>query len=139
MNKLTLLIFLAVLSTQASVLFSVTHAKGPDSVKVLTEVRKEQLIHMVKQDCGSCHGMSLKGGLGPTLLPEDVKDKPLLFLQNTILYGRSGTAMPPWKTILTEQEVLWISQGLQRGTFIKKNGANKQNNEQIAQGNDHEK
>ncbi|MCO4798555.1 MAG: cytochrome c [Colwelliaceae bacterium] len=70
---------------------------------------------MVKQDCGSCHGMTLKGGLGPALLPENVKDKPILFLQNTILYGRPGTAMPPWKTILTEQETLWIAKQLQQG------------------------
>jgi cytochrome c55X len=77
--------------------------------------RKQQLIHLVKQDCGSCHGMTLKGGLGPALLPENVKDKPILFLQNTILYGRPGTAMPPWKTILTEQETLWIAKQLQQG------------------------
>jgi cytochrome c55X len=139
MNKLTSLIFLAVLSTQAFFFSSVTQAKEPQISKELTEQRKEQLIHMVKQDCGSCHGMTLKGGLGPALLPEDVKDKPLLFLQNTILYGRTGTAMPPWKTILTEQEVLWISQGLQQGAYINDKGTNKQNNEQKVQGNAHEK
>lgn len=84
-------------------------------IKPLNTQRKIQLIHMVKQDCGSCHGMTLKGGLGPALLPENVKDKPLKFLQNTILYGRPGTAMPPWKNILTEQESLWISKQLQQG------------------------
>ncbi len=139
MNKLTLLIFLAGLLTQTFVFSSVTQAKEPQLVKVLTQQRKEQLAHMVKQDCGSCHGMTLKGGLGPTLLPEDVKDKPLLFLKNTILYGRAGTAMPPWNAILTEQEVLWISQGLQQGSYIENKGFNKQNNEQKVQGMDHEK
>lgn len=81
----------------------------------LTLKRKQQLTHLVKQDCGSCHGMTLKGGLGPALLPENIKDKPMLFLQNTILYGRPGTAMPPWKSLLTEQESLWISQQLKKG------------------------
>ena len=83
--------------------------------KSLSNQRKSELTHMVKQDCGSCHGMTLKGGLGPALLPENLEGKPLLFLQNTILYGRAGTAMPPWKTLLTEQEVLWISQQLKAG------------------------
>jgi len=122
MNKLTLLISLVMLSTQA--LFFLPTAQGKEAKpflelsKGLSEQRKVQLVHMVKQDCGSCHGMTLKGGLGPALLPEDVKEKPLIFLQNTILYGRAGTAMPPWKTILTKQEIQWISQGLQQGAFI---------------------
>ena len=85
----------------------------------LSDKRKAQLNHIVKQDCGSCHGMTLKGGLGPALLPEDIQDKPILFLQNTILYGRTGTAMPPWKTLLTEQEALWISQQLKMGNIVK--------------------
>lgn len=122
MNKLTMLISITVLSSQAFLFSSPGQANEQTltQAKPLTEQRQSQLIHMVKQDCGSCHGMTLKGGLGPALLPEDVKDKPLLFLQNTIIYGRHGTAMPPWKTILTEQEAQWISQGLQQGTFTDK-------------------
>jgi cytochrome c55X len=81
----------------------------------LTPDRKTQLIHMVKQDCGSCHGMTLKGGLGPTLLPRAMKKLPQAVIKNTILFGRPGTAMPEWKSILTEQEALWISQQLQQG------------------------
>jgi cytochrome c55X len=146
MNKLTLLISFAVLSTQVSVSSSFAQANELQPTKLqkaatLTEQRKAQLVHMVKQDCGSCHGMTLKGGLGPALLPENVKDKPLLFIQNTILYGRPGTAMPPWTSILTKQEVLWISQGLQQGTYLKVKSLeknNEQNNEQKSQGNNHD-
>ncbi len=90
------------------------------SVGSLDDKRKKQLVHMVKQDCGSCHGMTLKGGLGPALLPEDIKNKPILLLKNTILFGRPGTAMPPWQTILTEKEALWISQQLQQGISDEK-------------------
>lgn len=86
----------------------------------LSDVRQEQLIHLVKQDCGSCHGMTLNGGLGPALLVDDLQDKPLLFIQNTILYGRAGTAMPPWKTLLTEQEALWIANQLKLGNIHNK-------------------
>lgn len=96
----TLLVFNSGFSTQAA---------------ELTSEREAQLIHMVKQDCGSCHGMTLKGGLGPTLLPTAMKKLPQAVIKNTILFGRPGTAMPPWKSILTEQEALWISQQLQQG------------------------
>jgi len=85
----------------------------------LSDTRKAQLNHIVKQDCGSCHGMTLKGGLGPALLVENLQGKPILFIKNTILYGREGTAMPPWKTLLTEQEALWISQQLKAGKIVK--------------------
>lgn len=89
------------------------------SETTLSEPRKKQLTHIVKQDCGSCHGMTLKGGLGPALLPEHLEGKPMLFIQNTILYGRKGTAMPPWESLLTEQEVLWISQQLKAGKITQ--------------------
>ena len=85
----------------------------------LSDTRKAQLNHIVKQDCGSCHGMTLKGGLGPALLVENLQGKPILFIKNTILYGREGTAMPPWKTLLTAQEALWISQQLKAGKIVK--------------------
>jgi cytochrome c55X len=86
----------------------------------LSNARQNELTHIVKQDCGSCHGMTLKGGLGPALLVENLQDKPILFIQNTILYGRAGTAMPPWKTLLTEQEALWIAEQLKQGNITNK-------------------
>ncbi len=98
-------------------LFSVSPAQATEAD--LSPERKSQLNHIVKQDCGSCHGMTLNGGLGPALLPEDLEGKPVPFLQHTILYGRAGTAMPPWKTLLTEQEALWISQQLKAGKITK--------------------
>ena len=87
--------------------------------KELSQARKNQLNHIVKQDCGSCHGMTLKGGLGPALLPENLAGKSVLFLQHSILYGRTGTAMPPWRSLLTEQEALWVSQQLKAGEIVK--------------------
>lgn len=70
--------------------------------------RQTELIRMVRQDCGSCHGMSLKGGLGSPLLPEALRDKPVEGLVATVMQGRPGTAMPPWNAIITEQEAEWI-------------------------------
>ena len=77
--------------------------------------RRAELITLVRQDCGSCHGMTLKGGLGPALLPDALKDKPSESLQATILQGRPGTAMPPWQRFLNEAEAVWIVAQLKKG------------------------
>jgi len=77
--------------------------------------RAAQLVRMVRQDCGSCHGMRLTGGLGPALTPEALHDKPADSLAATIRHGRNGTAMPPWRPFVTEAEVAWIVEQLRRG------------------------
>lgn len=70
--------------------------------------RQRELIHLVRQDCGSCHGMTLQGGLGPALLPSALADKPAQSLVATILGGRAGTPMPPWHGFLAEDDAKWI-------------------------------
>lgn len=77
--------------------------------------RGRELVRLVRQDCGSCHGLTLRGGLGPALLPEALRDKPPAGLKYTILLGRPGTAMPPWQTFLSEAETDWIVTQLLRG------------------------
>jgi cytochrome c55X len=78
-------------------------------------VRQKELVRMVRQDCGSCHGMTLQGGLGPALLPDTLRDKPPEGLAATIYYGRPGTPMPPWKSFLSESEADWIVNKLMSG------------------------
>ena len=70
--------------------------------------RQKELVRLVRQDCGSCHGMTLQGGLGPALLPATSKVKPAEGLAATIYYGRPGTPMPPWKQFVSEAEASWI-------------------------------
>lgn len=77
--------------------------------------RGRELIRLVRQDCGSCHGLTLRGGLGPALLPENLSARPLPALKYTILFGRPGTAMPPWQPFMTEAEAEWIVVQLLRG------------------------
>lgn len=77
--------------------------------------RETQLIRLVRQDCGSCHGMRLTGGLGPALTPASLKDKPADVLIGTILHGRPGTAMPPWNRFVSESEAAWIVDALHQG------------------------
>ena len=77
--------------------------------------RQAELKYLLDQDCGSCHGMTRKGGLGPPLLPKDLEGKPDGLLIATILDGRPGTAMPPWRGQLTEAEATWLIEELRRG------------------------
>jgi len=77
--------------------------------------RRAQLVEMVRQDCGSCHGMTLKGGLGPPLLPAALADKPDASLEAVILDGRPGTPMPPWRAFISEDEARWIVESLKQG------------------------
>lgn len=70
--------------------------------------RQTELKHLVKHDCGSCHGMTLKGGLGPSLLIKDLSQKSYRYLFNTIYYGREQLAMPAWKDQLSEADINWV-------------------------------
>ena len=70
--------------------------------------RQRELLVLLKQDCGSCHGMRLTGGLGPALTPEALRTKPAESLAATIVYGRTGTAMPPWRRFMSEAEASWL-------------------------------
>jgi cytochrome c55X len=80
-----------------------------------TSVRQAELRHLLKNDCGACHGLTLKGGMGPALLPDNLQGKPDEFLINTILQGRKGTAMPPWKAFMNADDALWLVQQLRKG------------------------
>ena len=70
--------------------------------------RQRELLVLLKQDCGSCHGMRLTGGLGPALTPEALRTKPAESLAATIVHGRPGTAMPPWRRFMSEAEAQWL-------------------------------
>lgn len=80
-----------------------------------TERRRAQLVDLVRQDCGSCHGLTLKGGLGPSLEPHALAGKDGEFLSYVILHGRRGTPMPPWREHLSEAEARWIAENLKKG------------------------
>ncbi len=75
----------------------------------------DRLLRLVHQDCGSCHGMTLKGGLGPDLRRETLADWDAEGLAWVILDGVPGTAMPPWRGLVTEAEARWIADYLLTG------------------------
>lgn len=77
--------------------------------------RQGQLLHLLKQDCGSCHGLTMKGGLGPALTPAALQGKADDLLAETILGGRPGTPMPPWAFEIKPEEALWLIHRLRTG------------------------
>ena len=101
--------FLGVLLPILTACFAATAMAEPSAA------RQKELVHLVRQDCGSCHGLSLQGGLGPPLLPATLADKPAEGLVATIIGGRLGTPMPPWHRFLTEDEAKWIVTKLMAG------------------------
>jgi cytochrome c55X len=77
--------------------------------------RQAELLHLLRQDCGSCHGLFLKGGLGPPLLPAALAPLSDEMLTKTILHGRPGTPMPPWAFEITPAEADWLVRRLRDG------------------------
>ena len=77
--------------------------------------RQEALVRLVRQDCGACHGLSLRGGLGPALTAERLAGKDGEMLAAAIAQGRPGTPMPPFLGLLGTEEITWIVERLQEG------------------------
>lgn len=87
----------------------VVAAVAPDAEADPGPARQRELLTLLRQDCGSCHGMRLTGGLGPALTPEALRDKPRENLAATIVHGRPGTAMPPWRRFLSDADASWLA------------------------------
>ncbi len=80
-----------------------------------SKTRQDELIYRLRQDCGSCHGMTLKGGLGPPLLPAAMAGKPDEALVEVILNGLPGTPMPPWNIEISRDEAAWLVRRMKEG------------------------
>ena len=87
----SLLIHVAVLLGLTAVAVSTAQAAEP------APARQQELVHLVRQDCGSCHGMRLAGGLGPALLPARLADWPDESLVATILLAAKMS--PLWQVV----------------------------------------
>ncbi len=86
----------------------------------VTPGRESELRQLVLHDCGACHGMTLNGGLGPSLSAESLANRDVAELREVILNGRDNTAMPPWKQLLSDAEAAWIVQQLQDGGLVSR-------------------
>lgn len=94
-------------------LLALTLMALPVAADVVPE-RAAALEHMVLQDCGSCHGLTMRGGLGRPLTPDALTHADPEALALIILDGVPGTAMPPWRPLITEDEALWIARYLKQ-------------------------
>ena len=77
--------------------------------------RQAQLMRLLRQDCGSCHGMRLTGGLGPALTRQALSGMPPDSLAATIFHGRPGTPMPGWSSFMSAEEAQWLARRLSAG------------------------
>ena len=77
--------------------------------------RQSELVYRLRQDCGSCHGLTLKGGLGPPLLPSVLADRDEETLTDVILHGIPTTPMPPWAFEITRSEAKWLVREMMKG------------------------
>jgi cytochrome c55X len=98
----------AVLALIATVAPVAAEGAAPDPVK---------LANLVRQDCGSCHGLTLKGGLGKPLTAEQLGPWDRDQLVDIILDGIPGTPMPAWRPILSESDARWIVDRLKQGNL----------------------
>ncbi|HEY1361253.1 MAG TPA: cytochrome c [Xanthobacteraceae bacterium] len=76
-----------------------------------------KLGELVRHDCGSCHGFTLRGGLGKPLTVDRLAQWDSDQLTQVILDGVPGTPMPPWRPLLSESEARWIADHLKSGTL----------------------
>ena len=82
----------------------------------LAPERQSELSVLLEQDCGSCHGLTRKGGLGSALLPDNIAHFTDDALIEIILEGVPGTPMPPWSRFLSRDDAAWIVERLRQGT-----------------------
>ena len=76
-----------------------------------------RLSNLVRQDCGSCHGLTLRGGLGKPLTPDYLAQWDRNQLVHIILDGVPGTPMPGWRPLMSETEAGWIADVLKQGAL----------------------
>lgn len=83
----------------------------------MTADRARELTNLVRHDCGSCHGLTLQGGLGRPITAEALTGVDDATVGAIILDGLPGTAMPPWRGLINDDEAAWIADGLKQGRF----------------------
>jgi cytochrome c55X len=102
---------LGVLATLVAAPAAIVSAQGEETAA------SARLSSLVRQDCGSCHGLTLKGGLGKPLTAESLEAWDRDQLAAIILDGVPGTPMPPWRPLLTEADARAIADMLKEGTL----------------------
>lgn len=87
-------------------------ATVPAAAGGLPPGRAAELETLVRQDCGACHGITLAGGLGSDIRPAALAARSPEGLAAVILDGIPGTAMPPWRPLISPEDADWIARYL---------------------------
>jgi mono/diheme cytochrome c family protein len=79
-------------------------APGPLPLPTAPTINADELY---AGKCAACHGTERQGvsGLGSALTPESLTALNYTEIRDTILNGRSNTAMPPFKGTLSQEEI----------------------------------
>ena len=72
----------------------------------LSPERQASLRSLLHQECGSCHGLKLNGGLGPALTSDALQGQSAAQVALTIMHG--------WNRFLHPSESLWLADFLLR-------------------------
>jgi putative heme-binding domain-containing protein len=80
----------------AALLAICLQARAADAVRMQIDAGK--LLYVTT--CASCHGSEGKGAIAPPLVDRNL---PLEMMASTMINGRAGTSMPPFKDVLDEK------------------------------------
>ncbi len=83
-----------------SLLF-VTSSVAENNIALNNDAEKKEAQKLYQQYCASCHATSRLGGMGPALLPENLKRLRKNKALNIIAKGRAATQMPAFGNVLT--------------------------------------
>ncbi len=81
----------------------------------ITNERQSELLYFVEQKCPACHGIGMRGSIGPALSKANLQHLSVNAVTLTILYGLPEKGMPAWEAQLSEREASWIAELLKRG------------------------
>ncbi len=84
----------------------------------VTNERQSELLYFVEQNCPACHGMRMRGSIGPPLSEASLQHLSVNEVTLTILYGFPEKGMPAWEAQLSEKDAYWIAELLKRGSII---------------------
>lgn len=99
-------------SRLSALVFAVSFCSAMQAVDAPAPARRQELEHLLRHDCGSCHGLTLRGGLGSPLTTEALSGKPYQYLYEVIRNGIPGTPMPPWSAVLEDADIRWLTERL---------------------------
>jgi len=105
------------MASRAAILFAALLSASGASATDYTALSGDRLAEFVRQDCGSCHGLTMKGGLGRPLTADRLTHFDVESIRDIVIDGIPGTAMPPWAGILTDEQADWIARRLKEGSL----------------------